>query len=104
VDIGHHCQKWKSPILGVATVVLRDVFLASFFLAYGTKTFFAFAQENSPVQPLPLPSSPLPLPAGQAVPAEIGGGGHHGQSVVGCWSLVNVVAQRSNFDNILLIR
>ena len=34
MDIGHHRQKWKSPILGVARIVLRDVFLASIFLAY----------------------------------------------------------------------
>jgi hypothetical protein len=57
VDIGHQCQKWKSSILGVATVVLRDVFLASFFLAYVEPIFFfAFAWENSPVQPLPMAS------------------------------------------------
>ena len=31
---GHHCRNWKSPILGVAQIVLRDVFLASIFLAY----------------------------------------------------------------------
>jgi hypothetical protein len=59
VDIGHHRQKWKSPILGVAQIVLRDVFLASIFLAYvEPKHFFAYARENSPVQPLP----PAPLP------------------------------------------
>jgi len=34
VDIGHHRQKWKSPILGVARIVLCDVFLLLFFLAY----------------------------------------------------------------------
>ena len=47
-------RKWKSPILGVARIVLRDVFLASFFLAYFMLNlfFFAFARENSPVQPL----------------------------------------------------
>ncbi len=44
------------------------------------------------------------LPAGQAVPAEDGGGGHHGQSVVSCWSLVKVGAQRTNLDNIILDR
>jgi hypothetical protein len=41
VDIGHHRRKWKSPILGVARIVLCDVFLASIFLAYvEPKPFF----------------------------------------------------------------
>jgi hypothetical protein len=31
------------------------------------------------------------------------GGGHHGQSVVGCWSLVKVGVQRSNLENKYLI-
>jgi hypothetical protein len=41
---------------GGGRIVLRDVFFASiFFSVRGTKTFlFAFAQENSPVQPLTL--------------------------------------------------
>ena len=48
-------RKWKSPILGVAQIVLRDVFLASIFVAYvEPKLFFTFAQEKSPVQPLVL--------------------------------------------------
>ena len=40
---------------GGGRIVLHDVFFASIFLAYlhGTKTFFAFGRENSPVQPLP---------------------------------------------------
>ena len=43
MDIGHHCRKWKSPILGVARVVFCDVFLVSFFLAYIEPTcFFSF--------------------------------------------------------------
>jgi hypothetical protein len=43
VNIGHHRQKWKSPILGVARIVLRDVFLAYIFLAYvEPKLFFHF--------------------------------------------------------------
>jgi hypothetical protein len=53
MNIGHHCRKWKSPILGVERIVLRDVFLASIFLAYvEPKLFFAIAWENSPVHPL----------------------------------------------------
>ena len=36
MNIGHHCRKWKSPILGVERIVLRDIFLASIFLAYDT--------------------------------------------------------------------
>ena len=36
-------RKWKSPILGVAQIVLRDVFLASIFVAYvEPKLFFRF--------------------------------------------------------------
>ncbi len=36
-------------------IVLHDVFLASIFLAYvEPKLFFAFARENSPVQPLTM--------------------------------------------------
>jgi hypothetical protein len=42
VDIGQHRRKWKSPILGVARIVLRDVFLASFFLAYVEPKPFIF--------------------------------------------------------------
>ncbi len=43
MDIGHHCQEWKLPILGVATVVLCDVILTSFFLVYvEPKLFFCF--------------------------------------------------------------
>jgi hypothetical protein len=43
VDIGHHRRKWKSPILGVARIVLRDVFLASICLVYvEPKLFFRF--------------------------------------------------------------
>ena len=34
MNIVHHCRKWKLPILGVEQIVLRDVFLASIFLAY----------------------------------------------------------------------
>jgi hypothetical protein len=34
MNFGHHCRKWKSPILGVAQIVLRDAFLASIFLVY----------------------------------------------------------------------
>ncbi len=34
MDIGHHRRKWKSPILGVARIVLCDDFFASIFLAY----------------------------------------------------------------------
>jgi hypothetical protein len=34
MNIGHHRQKWKLPILGVARIVLQDVFLASIFLAF----------------------------------------------------------------------
>jgi hypothetical protein len=40
VDIGHHRRKWKSPILEVERIVLRDVFLASIFLAYVEQNFF----------------------------------------------------------------
>ena len=56
VDIGQHRRKWKSPILGVARIVLHEVLLASFFLStyVEPKLFFAFAQENSPVHPLLL--------------------------------------------------
>ena len=40
MDIGHHRRKWQSPILGVARIVLRDVFLVSIFSCVrGTKTF-----------------------------------------------------------------
>jgi hypothetical protein len=46
--------------------VLRDVFLASIFLAYvEPKLFFTFARDNSPVQPLlegHPPSSQIHLP------------------------------------------
>jgi hypothetical protein len=43
MNIGHHCRKWKSPILGVERIVLRDVFLASIFLAYvEPKLFFRY--------------------------------------------------------------
>jgi hypothetical protein len=54
MNIGHHRRKWKSPILGVEGIVLHDVFLASIFLATWNQNlfFFAFARENSPVQPL----------------------------------------------------
>ena len=41
MDIGHHRRKWKSPILGVARIVLRDVFLASIFLAYVEPKLFS---------------------------------------------------------------
>jgi hypothetical protein len=37
---GHHRRKWKSPILGVARIVLRGIFLASIFLAYVEPNFF----------------------------------------------------------------
>ena len=58
MNIGHHCQKWKIPILGVEGIVLRDVFLASFFLAYmEQKLFFTIAWENSPVQLLTIATS-----------------------------------------------
>ena len=70
MNIGHHHRKWKSPILGLAQIVLRDVFLASLFLVYvelGTKTFFAFAQENSPVQPLSV-IDPFGMPPPKSVP------------------------------------
>ena len=40
MDIGHHRQKWKSPILGVARIVLCEVFLASIFLAYVEPNLF----------------------------------------------------------------
>jgi hypothetical protein len=40
MNIGHHRRKWKSPILGVARIVLCDVFLASIFLAYVEPKFF----------------------------------------------------------------
>jgi hypothetical protein len=40
MNIGHHRRKWKSPILGVAQIVLQDVFLASIFLAYVEPTLF----------------------------------------------------------------
>ena len=33
-SIGHHRRKWKLPILGVAQIVLHDVFFASIFVAY----------------------------------------------------------------------
>ena len=53
MNIGHHCRKWKSPILGVERIVLRDVFFASIFLAYVEPNLFVvIARENSPVQPL----------------------------------------------------
>jgi hypothetical protein len=43
VDICHHRRKWKSPILGVERIVLRDVFFASIILAYvEPKLFFHF--------------------------------------------------------------
>jgi hypothetical protein len=55
IGIGHHRQKWKLPILGVAQIVLRDVFWLLFFLRTWNQNFFsAYAQENSPVQPLVL--------------------------------------------------
>jgi hypothetical protein len=45
VDIGHHRQKWKSPILGVARIVLCDVFFASIFLAHvEPKLFFLLSR------------------------------------------------------------
>ena len=63
VDIGVHCQKRKSAIVWL--VCVRGVFRAGalfyfiftlldfiFSCVHGTKTFFAFAQENSRVQPL----------------------------------------------------
>jgi hypothetical protein len=66
MNICPHHLKWKSPIFGVAQIVLRDVFLASIFLAYvEPKLFFTFARENSPVQPLlegHPPSSRIHLP------------------------------------------
>ena len=40
MNIGHHRLKWKLPILGVAQIVLRNVFLASIFLAYVEQNFF----------------------------------------------------------------
>ena len=44
MNIGHHCRKWKSPILGVERIVLRDVFLASIFSAYvEPKLFFSLS-------------------------------------------------------------
>jgi hypothetical protein len=60
VDIGHHRRKWKSPILGVALIVLRDIFWLLFFLrTWNPNFFFIFARENSPVQPLLLdPGTP----------------------------------------------
>ena len=43
MNIGHHRRKWKSPILGVARIVLRGIFLVSIFLAYvDPKLFFHF--------------------------------------------------------------
>ena len=42
VDIGHHRRKWKSPILGVARIVLCDVFFASFFAYVEPKLFSHF--------------------------------------------------------------
>jgi hypothetical protein len=56
------------PILGLAQIVLRDVFLASFFLAYvEPKLFFAFTQKNSPVQPLSV-MDPFGMPPPKKVP------------------------------------
>ena len=44
MNIGHHCRKWKSPILGVEQIMLRDIFLASIFLAYvEPKLFFSLS-------------------------------------------------------------
>ena len=55
MDIGHHRRKWKSPILGVAQVVLRDVFLALIFLAYVEPFFFCFhAGKFSSAAPSPV--------------------------------------------------
>jgi hypothetical protein len=45
VNIGHHHRKWKSPILGVAQIVLRDVFLASIFLA-SRATLYAIGRRH----------------------------------------------------------
>ena len=59
MNIGHHRRKWKSPILGVARIVLRDVFLASIFLAYvDPKLFFSFLSGKI------LQCSPEPRPMG----------------------------------------
>ena len=47
MNIGHHRRKWKSSILGVAQIVLLDIFLASFFVAYvEPKLFFRFCMEK----------------------------------------------------------
>jgi hypothetical protein len=43
MNIGHHCRKWKAPILGVERIVLRDVFFFYFFSVRGTKTFFSLS-------------------------------------------------------------
>ena len=44
---------WKLPILGVARIVLYEGFFLLFFLRTWNQNFsFAFARENSPVQPL----------------------------------------------------
>ena len=46
-------SKVEIAISGVARIVLSDVFFASIFVAYvEPKLFFAYARENSPVQPL----------------------------------------------------
>ena len=37
-------KKWKSPILGVARIVLRDVFFASIFLAYVEPKLFSLTR------------------------------------------------------------
>ena len=52
--IGHHCQKWKLLILGVDELCFVTFFHFNFFSVRGTKTFFAFRRENSPVQPLAM--------------------------------------------------
>ncbi len=69
MNIGHHCWKWISPNLGVERIVLRDVFLASIFLAYvEPKLFFSLscgeissAAPSSSISQHLLPQHKLPL-------------------------------------------
>ncbi len=42
----------SGPILGVNELCFVSFFCFNFFSVRGTKTFFAFGRENSPVQPL----------------------------------------------------
>ncbi len=74
----------------MATVVLHDVFLASFLLAcVEPKLFFTFAQENSPVQPVVMAARVVMRVVARAVARAVtvmgGGGSGGGVGSVGGW-------------------